>query len=267
MEKLREHKKIVIAAALLLVIIIAIVVVTVVTGRTSRNEEETVPAGGVEIITEDQSEPISGQTSTPNQQATPSTSPAMNQTGNSQETKDIEAFLSGNYYFSGAMVSGGTSTELDMAINGSDFQTTMNMDGMKISMLYLDGKVYFVDMDNKTYVEISSILMKTLGVDLSEMEEITSAMNFSNLTFSSVERTETTLNGSPAVMYRYIADSQQVDFYLVGGELKEIDLGATESGADSKIVFNTFSSDIPAGMMTVSGYEKSNMISFFGNMQ
>ena len=265
MEKLREHKKIVIAAVLLLVIIIAIAVVTVVTGRTGR-EEESVPAGGVETITEDEQESATGETTTASQ-GEMSTSPAMNQTGNSEETKDIEAFLSGNYYFSGAMVSGGTSTELDMAINGSDFQTTMDMDGMKISMLYLNDNVYFVDVDNKKYFEMSSILMKTLGVDMSEMQEITSAMNFSDITFTSTKRTETTLDSKPAVLYSYISDSQQIDFYLVGGELKEIDLGGTDSGTDSKIIFNTFSSEIPAGMMTVSGYEKSNMLSFFGGLE
>lgn len=254
------NKKILISVLVFILVIAAIVGVLLIVGNREEEEPTTepIPVTTTVLTTDPTTEPVS--------HTMPTTSPAMNNTHTLSQLSQIEAYVSGTYYISATMVEDGVETSMDMAVRGKDFQTTMDMDGMLLSVLYMNGSVYFVNEDDKTYMEFSNAQMKLFGVDLSEMEELTESLNLSGYDFKGMEQTQTELGGYTADCYRYYTDDVSVWFYFIGDEMKQIDFGDADGNIASTLTIQAFSPTIPGNMLSLSGLKKSDMMSFFTDM-
>ncbi|MCD7774857.1 MAG: hypothetical protein LUH40_04670 [Clostridiales bacterium] len=174
---------------------------------------------------------------------------------------DISSFFSGTYYLDGSMLVGSDETPIEMAMNGSNVEVFTEMEGMDIAMLQLDGKIYLLNPDTKKYMELSSTLMKTMGVSEEDFSFSFTNLNFDGSNPSSV--TQATVDGASATCYTYIGSNASVDFFAVNDEIVQIEIESTESGTTTVLKIDEFSASVPSGMLTLSGYSKTNMISFF----
>lgn len=259
MAKLSANKKIAISVAAFLVVIAVIVGILVAVGNKS-DSEETEPANSV---TREVS--VSEVTASPMENSSlPTTSPAMNQTSvlSAKQSQIIAAYLSGSYYISAKLESNGSSMDVDMAVRDKDFQMSTESEGMKISIMYMNSKVYCVNPDTKKYIELSATLLKTMGMDIFEVEKVVEEINFSKYKFTKVDITE---EGAELCVC-HSNEEVEVKFIFSGDELKRIEFGEVGGSSASVITVNEFLPSIPSDMLTVVGLTKTDMLSFFGDM-
>lgn len=175
----------------------------------------------------------------------------------------IEAFFSGKYYMDGTMIADGSQSPMEMAMNGNDFHIYSEMEGMDMAVMNYDGKLYLMNPDNKTYIEINSALKKMMGVEDDAFTFEFNKVKFDSKSPTSV--TKATYNGQNAVCYTYKDSANCIEFIAVGDEIKQI---TQYSNSDAKTVLQAdeFSSEIPSDMLTFKGYSKANMISFLKDL-
>lgn len=256
MNMLSSNKKILITVGVFVVIIAVLICVLTLAGNNSDKEEaETTTAADyyVEEVSEEETSHVEF-----------TTSPAMKSNVSSAVADAITAYMMGQYYIDGSMYSDGTVTDMSLAISGKDFYTSADVEGMTVSILYKNSKIYFINDDTKQYVELSDVLMDQVDVDLSEMEELTEYLNLTQYNFTEYEQFTGEVDGYSADCYKYYNDEMSVVFYFIGDELRQIDMGDGAGRAASTITVNEFSPEVPAGTMSLSGLTKTTVWGFFG---
>ena len=266
MSGLSANKKILLSLLVFILITAAVVGVLLIVGggnkKTPTAEESGLiySSGASERFTDNTTAASETESST-----RPTTSPAMNGGSSYEQSKIIEAYISGSYYISAIMYSDSDEpTEIDMALRGSDFQTTVNVEGMRLTCMYTGGKIYFLDENKKKYIEFSPSLLGISGVDLSEMEELTESLSLASYNFKGVEVKEAELNGNHADCYRYYTDDMSVYFYFIGNELKQIEYADADGNVGIRIEVKQFYPELPANVFNLSGFTKSTIFDFFG---
>ncbi|MCD7827705.1 MAG: hypothetical protein LUG85_04135 [Clostridiales bacterium] len=266
-------------------VIIAVIVIIILVWNSQRNSSTEVDAetasDTASVTVSDDTDDSAGTTAASGTETTTSSgsssglntsaattapSSSSNTNTNANETAEIEAFLSGSFYMVFTSSSDSSSSPIEMAISGNDFQMSMDMDGMTLSALYLDGSFYLINPENDTYIELSETLMSTLGLDMSEYTDITSEFNMSDVEFTSVDRSEVVIDDEDLVMYTYTSAGSIVYFYIDGTDLVMLEIGDNSGNTSETLIFDDFSASIPANMLTVSGYTESGFLSFFTSM-
>ena len=184
------------------------------------------------------------------------------------EAQQIQAFISGKYYISSVMVADGTETDMDIAISGTDFYTTMDVDGIEMGMMFRDDNIYLINISEKKYIDfktIATLMGSQMDFDISELKEVAAVFDLSVYNFHSCDYEETEYEGQPANCYKYYADEISIYFYFVDGVMKRVDYGDANGTINTQIIVNEFSSTIPAGMMSLTGLKKSTLFTFFGD--
>lgn len=273
MGALSSNKKILITIGSFVVIILILVGVlklvgsnnddvdTLVSDETTTVADKNDDAGDVEDVG-DVDDPDEVQTKA---NTAAETIPTFENDVSEAVVSSIIAYMSGQYYIDAVMDESGDETQITMAISGTNFQTSMDMDGMSVSILYLDGSIYFINDDSKQYIILSDILMDQVDIDFSELEEITDYLNLTQYNFTGFKQYTDSVNGDAADCYMYYNDDMSVIFYFVGDDLKRIDMGNGSGVATSTMYVNDFSPDVPAGMMTLQGLTKTTLMGFFGS--
>lgn len=182
---------------------------------------------------------------------------------NSKVMSLIEAFFNGTYYMDGTMISAGSQSPMEMAMNGNDFQIYSELEGVDISVMNYDGKLYLMNPDNKTYIEINSALKKMMGVEDDSFTFEFNKVKFDSKSPTSV--TKATYNGNSAVCYTYKDSTNCIEFIAVGDEIKQI-TQYSNSNAETVLQADEFSAEIPSDMLTFKGYSKANMVSFLKDL-
>lgn len=260
MAKLSSNKKILITVLAFVIVVAAVIGILVIINGSNK-------AGTDEPSSEYIYETAAPEATEPQSSTLPTTSPAMNTGGlnSSPQVKMIEAYIDGSYYISATMVdSDGAATDMDMAVRGNDFQTTMDVEGVTLTMMYLNSTLYFVNNDTNKYFALSSALMSSFGIDMSEMEELLDNMSLSDYEFTDMDQTVEELNGIEYDCYKCYNSEVSVNFYFIGEEMKLIEFGDSGGSIASYIEVNSFSAEIPSGMLTLSGYTQAGMMEFFG---
>lgn len=183
------------------------------------------------------------------------------------EGKQIQAYISGKYYISATMNSDGTSSDMDIAISGSDFHTTMDMDGIKMGVMFRGDKVYLINANEKKYLDfasISAMMGSEMNFDMESLKEVTSVLDLSKYNFQGFEQSKVDFKGQTASCYRYYADELSIFFYFVDGELKQVDYGDADGNVATSIDVKKFSPEIPSDMLTLIGLRPSTIFDFFG---
>ena len=263
MKSLNSNVKILITVLVFAVVLAVLVCVLKFAGGNSNQDEAETTTSRYGYVEEDSEEATSSMPIT--------TSPAMNMNSNVSDAVSaaIVAYMSGQYYIDGVMYSDGTATEMQVAISGKDFQTSADVEGMKVSVLYKSGNIYFINEDTKQYILLTDVLMDQVDVDLSEMEQLTEYLNLTQYNFTEFEQYTGTVNGYNCDCYKYYNDEMSVIFYFIGDELKQVDMqvdmGDSNGNVSSSITVNDFSPEVPAGTMSLSGLTKTTLIGFFGS--
>lgn len=193
--------------------------------------------------------------------------PEMNFIIDASEGEQIQAYISGNYYISAVMYADDVATEMKFAINGKDFYTTTDVEGMNFGIMFKNEKIYFINSTEKKYIDfdsITSLLGGQMDFDMSEITAMTDVLDLSTYNFQGFEQSEVDFNGQPATCYKYYAEEISIYFYFVEGELRQVDYGDADGVVANTISVNEFSPTIPSNMLTLNGLRKSTIFDFFG---
>ena len=167
MNSLSANKKILITIGSFALVVVLLAVGLKLAGSKNSSEEpvETTTAfmGYVEeidTVEETSAEPVSA------------TIPDLTADVSEKVAASIIAYMSGQYYIDGYMTAGdGTVTDINIAISGKDFYTSTEMEGMSVSILYKSGKIYFINNEQKKYLEFSDIMLDNYDVDFSDYSD------------------------------------------------------------------------------------------------
>ena len=262
MNRLDGNKKILISIVGFMVVISAVIGVLLMLSGTG--DDNYPPVNSSDIYKPQESTGISEEDTS---SATQTTSPAMNLQISATEGEIIEAYISGSYYISGTMYSDGVSTDMDLAIDGQDFHTTVDMDGVNMGIMFRSNKVYVINSNEKKYIDFDSIAALIGGqmdFDLSELKEVTSVLDLSEYQFKGVDQSKVDFEGETANCYRYYTDEISIWFYFVAGNLRQIDLGNANGDVATSISVKAFSPYVPSNMLTLSGLRQATIFDFFG---
>lgn len=265
MNKLNGNQKILVSVAAFVLIMVAVVGVLFALGEKDEltsKENNTYNSQVSDAYEETSAESLTSLPVT--------TSPAMNTVGitfSQAEQAIMQAYTSGNYYLSGEIHSDGTIMPIDLAMSGNNFYTTTEMDGMDMGVMYLNGKVYFINNKEKKYLDfetITALMGADLGFDMSELDAIADSMDMSQYSFQELEKTETTLDGEDVTCYRFFNDELSLYFYFADDELRQVDFGSADGQIATSTVVDKFLPEVPAGMLSLNGLTMSNIFDFFG---
>lgn len=265
MGSLSSNKKIIITVASFVLLIVVFAAVLRIAGNnpsSAERETTTLSGGTVDEVFDSQTEAVDTQEYTSSTAA--DTIPDMSNNVSTTISDAIVAYMSGQYYIDGYMTSGGEKTEMNLAISGKNFYTSTEMEGMRVSILYKNGKIYLINDEKKHYLEFSELLAGTYDVDFSEMEEISEALNLTQYNFTGFEMYDGTVDGEEADCFKYFNDEMCVIFFFVNDELKQIDMGDGNANINSSVIVNEFSPEVPDGVMSLSGLRKTTLMAFFG---
>lgn len=259
MNRLDGNKKILISVVGFILVMAIVVGVLLILGANSNEQPVEVSEVSSSVTTEDMSN-VSV--------AVPETDfPEMNFIIDASEGEQIQAYISGNYYISAVMYADDVATEMKFAINGKDFYTTTDIEGMNFGIMFKNDKIYFINNTEKTYIDFDSIMTLLGGqtaFDMSEITAMTDVLDLSIYNFQDFEQSKVDFNGKPANCYKYYAEEISIYFYFVEGELRQVDYGDADGVVANTISINEFSPTIPSNMLTLNGLRQATIFDFFG---
>ncbi len=267
MEKLNSNKKIILTVAVFIISILALVLTLKIASNSSQSHSNKPASSQTEY--EGYVEYADGsdeKTTDNNEQNTAKvTQPQNVDTEMSDAVSDIiYAYMSGQYYIDAVMEADGTETPLKMAISGKNFQTTADLQGLEISILYKNNNVYFINEKEKKYILLSDVLMQEVDFDLQELSQLTEYLNLTQYNFTDFEKYADKYDSKKCDCYKYSNDEMSVTFFFLGDELKKVDMGNASGAASTSVIVNEFSPEVPSDVMSLSGLTKTNIIGFFG---
>ncbi len=190
-------------------------------------------------------------------------------TANTQHTAkaetQIKAFFDRSFYLRGALYTNGTGDPICMSMDGDNFEVLTNLDGTELSFLKVSDILYIKRSATKQYVELNESFFDMLGVDPGMMN-----FDFGNASYDSIKNkiktTDVTINGNPGLCYSYKSDTQSFKFFAENGELRQIEIYATDGTLTSEFAIDYFSESIPGDQLTLKGYEKTGMGTMFADL-
>lgn len=191
----------------------------------------------------------------------------VNNNGGQKYTKQqlIDAYINGNYYVKGLLkAEGEDDVDLDMALRGADFRTKMDVDDLKLTIIFVDDGFYFLDDSKKTYTIINKSLLQMAGMDVSEMQDLTGELSLSGYKWDKTETGKTRLNGTDADVVKYYAQDITVEFYFTGNDLKLIKYIDQNGNESLSLEIETFSPEAPDSLFSTQDYAETSFLEFFG---
>ena len=270
MNSLSGNKKILISVGIFAGIMVILVAMLMIMGG---NSEDETPAYNDELVYNDDDEYNGNyesltQESVPSQPAT--TSPAMNTQDirfSEKQAAIMTAYTSGQYYMKGTIVADGVATPIDLAMSGKNFYTTTEIEGMHLGVMYLNGRVYFINKQEKKYIDLqtlTSLMGADLGFDMSELDVISVCMDMTQYNFQELEKTQVMIGDEEGECYKFYNSDMALWLYFANDELRQIDLGSADGAVNTTTVVDEFSPEIPAGVLTLRGLQMSTIFDFFG---
>lgn len=136
------------------------------------------------------------------------------------EENEFEYLRSGNFYIQGTMTdSSGQSLPLEMAVTANSIYMLSNFEGAAMGMLINNGTTYMIYPAEKSYLELSSTVLKAMGMGTDDL--ISSAdLDYSQYELSKADETLTeNVNGAQCTVYVYNSSSGSTRFFMNGNKL------------------------------------------------
>lgn len=181
----------------------------------------------------------------------------------------IKAFMNQSCYMQGAFYSAGSEGgPITMAMDGDNFETMMSFEGIEISVLKLDDKMYFKRPALKQYTELNDSMMNLVGVSPDEFNfSFGSGASYDDIKKNLVGTYDVKIDGKDGVCFLYkTGESRIYKFYAVDDSLTQIDFCKSDGTVDSQLVLSYFSETIPGDQLTLKGFTEANFINMFADM-
>ena len=154
---------------------------------------------------------------------------------------------SGQFYIQGTMTSSdGQSLPLEMAVTPNSVYMLSNFEGAAMGMLINDGTTYMIYPAEKSYLELSSAVMKAMGMSTDDL--ISSAdLDYSKYNLENADSTTTeNLNGTECTVYIYNNASGSTRFFLNGNKLVRFATYDANGNPDTVNDIGYISDQVPA---------------------
>jgi len=162
----------------------------------------------------------------------------------------IKAYQTGQYHMVGMMEKDGEKNHTEVAITKQkSIYMTTDMDGAVIGILRdPDGNFYLVNPTGKTCLELSSVVMKLLGMSTDDIEKgVEQSMN--NATFTYPNETATVIyRERELICCTYYYDNGKIEkFYLTAdGVVVYIESYSSADVLNNTVEVTSFSAEVPA---------------------
>lgn len=162
----------------------------------------------------------------------------------------IALYHSGAYYLTGTLEQDGESepTELAFTKNNTIYMST-NVAGSAIGLFRSgDGKVYMVNPKTKEYVELSSTVLRLLGMDADSFDDIANMEGFGSETRLPDEVKETVYREREliACIYHLSGGKKEVFYLDKNGTVCFIESYAADGVLNNVLVVDVLTADVPA---------------------
>lgn len=187
----------------------------------------------------------------------------------------ISAFNSKRYHLVCTMKNGdsGTVSEIDMMMYDKDMRVEMDMDGTPLSVGIYDNEFYLMNTAKKSYISLNKSLMKMMGLDMSDLENmnITDAMgSLSGILTSNAkpEVSSVSLNGQAVTLYSYKGDNGDTErFYLNGNNLVKIEKVDQSGKSKVNMDIKKFNANVQQSeVKPIANYQEKNIFQFASDM-
>ncbi len=173
----------------------------------------------------------------------------------------VKAFLDRSCYLEGALVDAGP---VAAAFDGDNFEMLTSLDGTELSVMRVDGNIYFKRTALKQYAQITDAVMQMFGLSANMFN-----FNFGDKDYNEMKDHLTgvipvIIDGEDGVCFRYDKNNGFFKFYFVNNKLVQLDYGEDEQIISSFIITH-FSSSVPGDMLSLKGYTETGFISLFAD--
>ena len=192
------------------------------------------PTSG-EPVSEPTSDPTTEPTSEPTTELIP---PAAD--------NEYDILRSGTYYMRGYTVENGTKSELEIARTPTSLYLGSTFDNIKIAIMTIGDKVYLVNPNKNTYLDLNNEIikgeMRLLGI---EINDFTNTTSFDFSFFPSLEEA-TRCEEVPGGYVKYVFEAPDGAINVVMDGKTLISLENARNGSVYRIDFISVSSEVPS---------------------
>ncbi len=160
---------------------------------------------------------------------------------------EYEIMRSGKFYIKGAITSDGICFDnINVAVTEDSVYMTSNFEGVEMSMLIKDEKVYMIYDEKEAVLHLSKLLMSMAGISAEELLD-DSMMDFSSYPeFSSLEpvRTEQ-YDSKECTVYSFTVENEQIEIFMCEDELVKMDDYTADGAFMGSTVIDEISTEVP----------------------
>lgn len=181
----------------------------------------------------------------------------------------IKAFLNQSCYMQGAFYSAdGEGGPITMAMDGDNFETMTSFENIELSVLKLDGKMYFKRPALKQYAELNDSMMDLIGISPDDFNfSFGGGARYDDIKKNLVGTYDVKIDGKDGVCFLYkTGESHIYKFYAVDDSLTQIDFCKSDGTVDSQLVLSYFSETIPGDQLTLKGFTEASFINMFADV-
>ena len=184
----------------------------------------------------------------------------------SSAKNDYDVFRSGTFYIKGSMRDSEGVNPLEMAITPDSIYMLTKFENVDMGILVSGKNTYLIYPAGKAYLELSSTVMKLMGLDTDELIS-SDDLGFADMEdLSKAERTsQATLNGKNCTVYEFTKEDGLVSkVYMSGTTL--VGLESVENGTVVTATYiDSITANVPADKKAPSSaYEKKSVFEFMG---
>jgi len=177
-----------------------------------------------------------------------------------------DALNTGNFHFVGRLDPDDESAVMDITIFEANCRLMTELDGIKLDVRMIDGSIFFINKDKKTYAELSKAIAATYNLDLSAMDISSLTDQFkANIDVSATpEMSTAVLNGRNLTYYTYTKDSgTRIRFYFDGDTCVRLDIINSDGTVASELDVVSIAGNITKDdVMIPADYKSQNILLF-----
>lgn len=174
----------------------------------------------------------------------------------------VDSLNNKTYYMHGVMTTGGESIPIGMMFCGNNTRMSAEIEGMLMDMAVVDGVVYVINTEKKTYVTVGQSTMEGMGIDLKEFQ--TEEINWNLGSPDKATKETANVDGNVWDCYTLSGDAGVTKVYFDGNTVKRFDRLNEDGTIDSSMAIDTFRGNITnKDLVPGSDFEQQDLLTFF----
>lgn len=175
----------------------------------------------------------------------------------------IDILNSGRFSMEGYITAEGEKMPLSFSTYDNNIRMGTEVSNIALDFANVDGKTYLLSKQNKSYVELTESIKKSLKID----ESTLSFNGFGSISNDDTIKSVATYNGKEVECYTATSAEGEIKFYVDGENIVKIELYNTTGVCDTMIETTKITGDISAADLQIpSDYKKQTYISFVGDV-